>query len=275
MAALKKILITFATAVLFILYGCGLYYYDYHDDSAKDRSGNLYKDDGLTVKEVLDGDTVVLSDDRRVRLIGINTPERGMYFFDEAREVLEVMVLDKEVILERDVSEEDIYGRLLRYVFVGELFVNLEMVERGFANVYTCPPDVKYTEKFLDAERAARSNDLGLWQESKIDLVKIDLKYDAAGDDSLNLNDEYIVIRNTGDDPVNICSWTVKDSATNIYEFGSYILKSDSAVCLFSGSGRDGEGRFYWGSPKPVWNNDHDTLYLRDREGLLIEIYDY
>jgi micrococcal nuclease len=275
MATSKKILMILTTAVLFILYGCGLYYYDYHEDSGKNGSGNPYTDDDLTVKEVLDGDTVVLSDDRRVRLIGINTPEQGMYFFDEAKEVLKVMVLGKEVILERDVSEADIYSRLLRYVFIGNLFVNLEMVKRGFANAYTCPPDVKYTEKFLEAERAARSNELGLWKKSKIDLVKIDLNYDAVGNDNLSLNDEYIVIRNTGDDPINIYGWTVKDSATNIYEFGSYILEPDSVIYLFSGSGRDGEGRFYWGSPNPVWNNDHDTLYLRDREGLLIEIYNY
>ncbi len=275
MAALKKILLILTAAVLFILYGCGLYYYDYHKDSSKDEAGTQYSDDCFMVKEVLDGDTIVLSDNRRVRLIGINTPEKGMYFFDEAREVLEVIVLGKEVVLEKDVSEADMYGRLLRYVFVKDLFVNLEMIERGFANIYTCPPDIKYTEKFLEAERTARSSDLGLWQKSKIDLVKIELNYDAAGNDGLNLNGEYAAIKNTGDDPVDIYGWTVKDSATNTYEFGSYILKSGSAVYLFSGSGIDEEGRFYWGSPKPVWNNDHNALYLRDREGLLIEIYNY
>lgn len=271
----KKILLILTTAALFILYGCGLYYYDNHEEINKGESGSSYTDDNLTVKEVLDGDTIVLSDSRRVRLIGINTPEQGMYFFNEAREVLEAMVLGKEVILKKDISEVDIYGRLLRYIFVGDLFVNLEMVKRGFANAYTCPPDVRYTEEFLKAERTARSNNLGLWQKSKIGLVKIDLNYDADGNDNLNLNDEYIAIKNTGCDPVNIYGWTVKDSATNIYEFGSYILRPDSAVYLFTGSGEDGEGRFYWGNPKPVWNNDHDTLYLRDREGLLVDIYNY
>jgi micrococcal nuclease len=275
MTAPKKILIFLTAAVLFILYGCGLYYYDYGEGSGEDVTGSLYTDGCFKVKEVLDGDTIILSDDRRVRLIGINTPEEGMYFFDEAREVLEIMVLGKEVILEKDVSEADIYGRLLRYVFAGDLFVNLEMVGRGFANTYTCPPDVRYTNRFLEAERTARSDELGLWHKSKIDLVKIDLNYDADGDDSLNLNDEYVTIKNTGGDPLDIYGWTIKDSATNIYEFGSCILKPGATVYLFSGNGRDVEGRFYWGNPNPVWNNDHDTLYLRDREGLLIEIYDY
>ncbi len=275
MTVLKKILLVLTAAVLFILYGCGLYYYDYHKDSNENGSGGTYIGKNFTVKEVVDGDTIVLSGGQRVRLIGINTPEKGMYFFDEAREVLEAMVLGKEVILEKDISEADRYGRLLRYVYVEDLFVNLEMVGKGFANVYTYPPDVRYTEEFLKAEREARSNNLGLWQKSKVNIVKIDLNYDADGNDNLNLNDEYAAIRNIGTDPVDLYGWTVKDSATNIYKFGSYIFLPDSIIYLFTGSGEDGEGRFYWGSSKPIWNNDHDTFYLRDRDGLLIEIYNY
>jgi hypothetical protein len=155
------------------------------------------------------------------------------------------------------------------------LFVNLEMVKRGFANAYTYPPDVKYTEKILVAERYARSNNLGLWEKSKIDIVKIDINYDASGNDNLNLNDEYVIIENIGDDIVNTDGWTVKDSGTSIYKVGRYIFKPGSTIYLYTGSGKDREGKFYWGSSKPIWNNDHDTLYLRDRKGLLMEIYNY
>ncbi len=268
----KKVILILTTAVLFILNGCGLYYYE---DSNGSSSGRTYEGSGFIVKEVVDGDTIVLSDSRKVRLIGINTPEQGMYFFKEASEVLEVMVLGEEIILEKDISEVDKYGRLLRYVYVGDLFVNLEMVEKGFANAYTYPPDVRYAEKFINAEREARSNDLGLWHKSEVNIVEIDLNYDADGNDNQNLNGEYAMIKNTGVDSVNIYGWTVKDSATNIYKFGSYVLQPDSAIYLFTGNGENGEGRFYWGNSKPVWNNDNDTLYLRDREGLLIEIYNY
>lgn len=267
----KKIFVILSAAVIVILYGCGLYYYK---DSGEDRSINTYAGNN-TVKEVVDGDTIVLSDNNRVRLIGINTPEQGMYFYGEAKEVLEAMVLDKEVILEKDISESDMYGRLLRYVYVGDLFINLEMVKRGFANMYTCPPDLKYTEEFLDAERVARKNEIGLWQESKTCMVKIDLNYDADGNDNQNLNGEYAILKNIGADPVDIYGWTVKDSGTSIYKFGSYIFQPDSVIYLYTGNGEDEGGRFYWGSYKPIWNNDHDTLYLRDKDGLLIEIYNY
>ena len=211
----------------------------------------------------------------KVRLIGINTPEYGRYYFDEARELMEILTLGKEVVLERDITDRDKYGRLLRYVYVNGLFVNLEMIERGFANAYTYPPDVKYTEKFLEAERYARSNDVGLWERSKITIVKIDINYDAEGNDNHNLNDEYVIIENISSKDVNIGDWTIKDSATNIYKFCSFLFKKDSIIYLFSGSGIDNGGNFYWGCTRAVWNNNHDTLYLRDDEGLLVEIYNY
>jgi hypothetical protein len=149
------------------------------------------------------------------------------------------------------------------------------MVKRGFANAYTYPPDVKYNEEFLEAERYARENNLGLWLKSKVDIVKITINYDARGNDNVNLNDEYIIMENTGDDSSDIGGWTIKDSGTNIYKFKKYLFEPASTICLFTGSGNDANGKFYWGSPKPIWNNDNDTLYLRDRDGLLIEVYNY
>ena len=268
----KSFLIIMLSVIFaFIFSGCGLYY-DYRkagdSDEIEDGSSNL-------VKEVIDGDTIILSNGSRVRLIGINTPEHGMYFFEEAREVLGTIVLGKEIILEKDISDKDKYGRLLRYVYAGNLFVNLEMVKRGFANAYTYPPDIKYNGEFLEAERYARENNLGLWLKSKVDIVKVEINYDARGNDNLNLNDEYVKMENIGEDSIDIGGWTIKDSGTNIYTFEKYSFESDSEIFIFTGSGKDGAGKFYWGSPKPVWNNDNDTLYLRDREGLLVEIYDY
>ncbi|MDD3819484.1 MAG: thermonuclease family protein, partial [Actinomycetota bacterium] len=104
-------------------------------DEVNDELNAIGSDGALIVKEVIDGDTIILSDGRRVRLIGINTPEHGMYFYEEAKEALEMIVLGKKVFLEKDVSEKDQYGRLLRYVYTGDLSVNMEMVKRGFANV--------------------------------------------------------------------------------------------------------------------------------------------
>jgi micrococcal nuclease len=274
----KKI-ISIIFALFFIslsVISCGIFYYNADYDTNKNTYGhdndlkNIYK-----VKEVIDGDTLELSDNERVRLLGINTPEHGQYYFEEAKEVLKLLVLEKEVKIEKDITDKDIYGRLLRYVFTGNLFVNEEMVKRGFANAFTFPPDVKYADKFIEAEREARSGELGLWVKSNSSGIEIQIHYDAAGDDKKNLNDEYVIFYNASIYNLDLGGWTVKDSATNIYEFQRFILKADSRVFLYSGKGKDDDKSLYWDSLKPIWNNDHDTLYLRDKNGPLVDIFNY
>jgi len=274
MAIRVKSFLIFITIITLIITinGCGLFY-DYGNKKEEvELEGSSVT---CMVKEVIDGDTVALSDGRRVRLIGINTPEHDMYFFEEAKDALEIMVLDREIMLDKDISEMDKYGRLLRYVYAEELFVNLEMVKRGFASCYTYPPDVKYSEEFASAERYARENGMGIWKSSVVSSIIVSLNYDAHGDDRKNLNDEYVIIENTGSESVNIYGWTVKDSGTAIYKFDKYYLEPNNPIYIFTGAGKDGEGIFYWGSTGPIWNNDHDTLYLRDADGMLVEIYNY
>ncbi len=124
------------------------------------------------VVHVVDGDTIdVQVGGRRVRVryIGINAPEsadprRSVECFGrEAAAKNKELVDGKIVRLERDVSETDRYGRLLRYVYVGDLFVNAELVRLGYAQAVTYPPDVKYQELFLALEREARAAGRGLW----------------------------------------------------------------------------------------------------------------
>jgi len=206
-----------------------------------------------------------------------------------------------KVYLEQDITDTDKYGRFLRYVFAGDLFVNLEMVKRGFANIFSVAPDIKYADQFLKAQRYAMENNLGLWETSSfyigenleenneyeevgvgdqaavkgLKLISVKLNWDAPGNDNENLNGEYVIIKNESPGNINIGGWTIKDSATKIYEFKYYILGSNKEIFLFSGYGTDTENSFYWNNSTPVWNNDHDTLYLRDNSGLLVEIFNY
>jgi micrococcal nuclease len=87
------------------------------------------------------------------------------------------LVDGKTVHLERDVSETDSFGRLLRYVWLdrgeqGWLLVNLRLVERGFAQAATFPPDVRYQELFVTAQRTARGNETGLWAPTEAPAAK-------------------------------------------------------------------------------------------------------
>ena len=128
------------------------------------------------VTRIIDGDTIVVaigSTSYHVRYIGMDTPEEVkpntpiQAMAREAAAANTRLVAGKSVLLERDVSETDRFGRLLRNVWVqrnGALtLVGLELVRTGFAQVTTFPPDVKYVDQLTAAEAEARSAELGLW----------------------------------------------------------------------------------------------------------------
>lgn len=118
------------------------------------------------VVAVIDGDTVDVQIDGetfRVRYIGMNTPEMGQPCANEAMAKNSELVAGKTVTLVKDVSETDQYGRLLRYVYVGDLFVNAELVRQGFANAATYPPDVAHADLFVQLEAEARADGRGCW----------------------------------------------------------------------------------------------------------------
>jgi micrococcal nuclease len=137
-----------------------------------------------TVKHVVDGDTIELSNGDMVRYIGIDTPEmrerkgsewvyNPMPYAEEAKEFNKTLVEGKSVKLEYDVQKKDKYHRLLAYVYIGDKMVNTEMVKQGFAMIYTYPPNVRHTQGFIEAQKEARDNKRGLWsglEESKISV---------------------------------------------------------------------------------------------------------
>jgi micrococcal nuclease len=123
------------------------------------------------VARVVDGDTIKLENGETVRYIGIDTPEtvdprRPVGCFGkEAGNKNTELVLGKEIRLEKDISDADKYGRLLRYVYVGDIFVNEYLVREGYARASSYPPDVKYQELFREAEWEAREMKRGLWAD--------------------------------------------------------------------------------------------------------------
>ncbi len=128
--------------------------------------------DEAVVTEVIDGDTIVLDNGKHVRYIGIDAPEthaskKTHCFGQEAAKKNGELVLGRRVRLEKDVSETDRYGRLLRYVYVDNVFIDNYLVRQGYAVASTFPPDVKYRDQFRQAQEEARVNNRGLWSLCK------------------------------------------------------------------------------------------------------------
>jgi micrococcal nuclease len=132
----------------------------------------------VKVIEVIDGDTIrvdLAGQVVAVRLIGVDTPETVdprqpvMCYGQEASAFTREQIAraNNQVLLEKDVSETDRYGRLLRYVWLdhpdGRRMLNYELVSQGYAQVVTYPPDVRYADWFLQAQREARAQNRGLW----------------------------------------------------------------------------------------------------------------
>ncbi|MBI2595628.1 thermonuclease family protein [Candidatus Daviesbacteria bacterium] len=147
----------------------------------QDASGSAEGQNLVTVSRVVDGDTievVYLGQARKLRYIGVNTPETVdprrpvQCFGKEAADENKRLLAGKEVYLEKDISDTDKFGRLLRYVYLKlddntMLFINDYLVREGFAQVDTFPPDVKYQARFVAAQKEARENNRGLWARCK------------------------------------------------------------------------------------------------------------
>jgi endonuclease YncB( thermonuclease family) len=128
-----------------------------------------------TVRYVIDGDTFDTVGGDRVRLLGIDTPERGECYYQEATDYARTLIDGREVRLEIDERNVDRYERLLRHVFVvaddtsddsvneTEIHLNLRLVEEGLAEVLAIPPDKRYREELAAAEAAAKAASIGRW----------------------------------------------------------------------------------------------------------------
>ena len=118
--------------------------------------------------KIIDGDTIIVEGGYSVRILGIDADESGYPCYEEAKKRLEGLILNKEVKLEKDLTDVDQYKRCLRYIFLGEQNIGLELVKEGLAIARFYEPDVKYKEEITLAEKAAIENKVGCkWTNSK------------------------------------------------------------------------------------------------------------
>ncbi len=234
---------------------------------------------GARVTSVVDGDTIEAEIDgqaERVRLIGMNAPESDECLADEATARLTELVGGQDVRLMSDVSDRDQYGRLLRYVFVGDTFVNRQLVEEGLAIARRYPPDEAHADELDAAQARARDAQLGIWSPGACGPVAAgDLRIgavqtDPPGDDTLLLNEEWVEIVNSGDEAVDLDGWMLRDeSASNRFDFpAGFVLAPGVTVRIRSGCGTDSPTDLHWcAGNSAIWNNSGDTVFLLDPSG--------
>ncbi|MEW6296731.1 MAG: lamin tail domain-containing protein [Thermodesulfobacteriota bacterium] len=229
-----------------------------------------------TVTTVLDGDTVELADGTVIRYFGVNTPERGQRFYEDAKRYNARLVLGKAVRLERAGQEQDTYRRRLAYVYVGDVLVNAYLIAEGWAHLFVIGSLEPYHE-WLQLQKNAQAQRKGMWRVGGVPgpLKITTVQADAEGDDGRNLNGEYVRVCNVSTEPVALAGFAVQDAQGHRYVFPGGSLAPGYTALLLSGSGQDttrrGQRLFYWGSARPIWNNSGDTAYLFDPQGNLID----
>jgi len=113
------------------------------------------------VTKVIDGDTVVVEGGYHVRLLGMDADEQGYPCYEQAKTRLENLVLSKQVLLEKDKTDLDQYGRCLRYIFLGSTNIDVQLVKEGLAIARFYQPDVKYKTEITAAEKQAQTSGAG------------------------------------------------------------------------------------------------------------------
>ena len=130
------------------------------------------------VGHIIDGDTFTCRDRRKVRLIGIDSPERRQrpYGAQAHAALLRMAPPGTALMLEGDVAPRDRYGRILAYAWVKSVLVNEALVQEGWSVQYTVPPNVRYADRFARAQKEARARGRGLWSGRAFECVPADFR---------------------------------------------------------------------------------------------------
>ena len=118
------------------------------------------------VVSVISGDVievVINGESQLVKYISVQTPLGSEPFGPEALQINQLLVSGQFVRLEKDVTNTDDQGRLLRHVFVGDMHVNEELLRQGVARTTLVEPDLKYGARLQEVERAAQASKIGIW----------------------------------------------------------------------------------------------------------------
>jgi endonuclease YncB( thermonuclease family) len=209
------------------------------------KATNLMVEKAIVIRAI-DGDTLE-TDMGKVRLLGINTPEKNQPYYREAKDLLaEYEGKEIQLITTKEQDNKDKYDRFLRYAFYDGKFLNAEILGNGLANFYSYADD-KYTQTLKNAEEDAKNKEIGLWKKSSnygcIKLIKLQYIEETRCN-----NQEQLILENDCEKMTII----LKDDANHIYN-----LTIDNGLLTKNFS--------------CVFNDAGDNLFIRDEEGLLLD----
>ncbi|HKL23945.1 MAG TPA: thermonuclease family protein [Candidatus Nanoarchaeia archaeon] len=257
----KELILFFVCIFLLIIVN-----YDYLDSKTQDFF-NDSQEKRVIVTRVIDGDTIIYGkgdNETRVRLLGINSAEKGEKYYQQAKDFLNNSVFNKSVKLVYEEEKFDRYGRELVYIIYRNKNINLEMVRKGFANYYFPTGKNNYYGDFLNAWKKCVDENVNLCKNSNnlcSDCIFLE--------ETDKFEQKIVLVNNCGFD-CNLTKWSIKDEGRKKFIFPDFVLKSGDNVNLIIGNKSNNENTFYWNEYDYVWTYSGDTLFLRDSGGRLV-----
>ncbi len=212
----------------------------------------------ITISRVIDGDTIVDSQNRTIRLLNINTPEKGETFSEESTKFMESFQ-DQQLLLE--ITGQDKYKRYLgRLHTLNNQYLNLKIVQEGLAKPFLV--ENSESKIFQQSLQTAIENEKGQWKHS--------VYYNCI--QSKILEKDEVIKLSVICPNINTKGLTITDESRKQY---SITTNHKNFFNLHSANGEDNETDIYWKLSTNVWNNDRDTLYIFDSEDLIIHHHSY
>lgn len=246
-----------------------------------------------SVVSVTDGDTMVVQiegTESRVRLLGINAPEREECWGPESAVQLSLLIDGQSVFLVSGEEDTDEFGRLLRYVYLddtdGPIFVNAVMMANG--NAVGLTNGHEHERSFKALERSAFQSGVGMWgtfvcgdaEGTSADrpVVRIsEVEYNPPGPDNERLDEEFVTIVNEGYGRVSLSGWVIRDESSRhrlIFPPDTVLAPGESITVVTGCSGGPLDA-VHWCSDGAVWSNQGDTVIVSDTLGNAVIWFSY
>ncbi len=223
----------------------------------------LIKPEYVTIDRIIDGDTAE-SNGTSIRLLGINTPEKGEAYYSEAKEFLEGLILNETVRLEFGKDKKDKYERTLAYLYLGTENINKKLIEEGYANYYfPSGKDIHYNE-FKESWEQCIEKNINLCESSDDKCSECIILQD------LNIETQTITLHNSCNFDCELTGWEIKDEGRKKFVFDEFIFPEDEEIEILVGEKENTGNILYWKGEDYVWTDSGDTLFLRDNQGKLV-----
>lgn len=236
-----------------------------------------------TVISVYDGDTFTLDNGEKVRVSFVNTPELKRpkeAYGEEARAVTAGLVEGKVVDLGYGEVIRDGYGRLLAAVSVDGVSLEATLIQQGLAHLFLIPPYPASLDvpALLALQAGARGAGRGIWSLPSYQgaLHITSFRANAEGDDTTNLNGEYVRVCNIDQAPVRLAGYSLRDESGQVLALPDLTVPPGHTVKIHTGEGVDVTDparslAVFLDRDFPLWNNDFDTVTILAPDGSVVD----